>query len=202
MKILHIDSSVTGAKSISRPLTKATVEKLLENNPDATVVRRDLIDSPLSHYTAVLRLFGADDAGLTPEQKLELATGREVLEEFLAADVVVVGAPMYNFNIPSQLKAWIDHLCVAGVTFKYSSAGPEGQLGGKKIIIVSSRGGKYGPGSPYEQADFQEKYLKTVFGFLGVKDLIVVRAEGIGSGPEAIAAAQESAKGEIAAITW
>ena len=197
MKILHIDSSVTGEKSVSRPLTKDTVAKLKKLHPDAEVVYRDLVNEPLRHYTAVLRMHGADITNPTPEQTHELETGKKILAEVQAADVIVVGAPMYNFGVPSQLKAWIDLFCVAGVTFRYSAAGPEGLLGGKKVIIVSSRGGAYGPGSPYEPADFQEKYLKTVFGFLGITDIEVIRAEGIGGGPEKAAAAVAGAKEQI-----
>ena len=196
MKILHIDSSVTGAKSVSRPLTAATVARLKALHPEAEVVYRDLVAEPLRHYTAVLRQFGADFSDATAEQKHELESGKAILAEVQAADKIVVGAPMYNFGIPSQLKAWIDLLAVPGVTFRYSAAGPEGLLGGRKVIVVSSRGGAYGPGSPYEAADFQEKYLKTVFGFLGITDVEVVRAEGLGS-PDKAAAAIEGAKAEI-----
>jgi FMN-dependent NADH-azoreductase len=199
MKILHIDSSVTGAKSVSRPLTAATVARLLELNPGAEVTYRDLVTEPLRHYTAVIRMFGADATDLDAEQKHELATGEALLTEFLAADVVVVGTPMYNFAIPSQLKAWVDHLAVQGKTFRYSSAGPEGLCGGKRIIVVSSRGGQYGPGSPYEAADFQEKYLKLFFGFLGIKEVEVVRAEGVGR-PDVREAAIASAKQQIAEL--
>jgi FMN-dependent NADH-azoreductase len=200
MKILHIDSSVTGAISVSRPLTKETTAKLLANNPGAEVVYRDLVGEPLSHYTAVLRVHGADFVVTTPAQKLELEMGEEILTEFLSADIVVVGAPMYNFNIPSQLKAWIDLLCVAGKTFTYSSAGPAGLCGGKRIIIVSARGGLYGAGSNNTQADFQENYLKLVFGFLGVTDIEVIRAEGVAYGPDKAAEAIASAKQQIAAL--
>ena len=200
MKILHIDSSVTGQKSVSRPLTQATVDALKAKNPGAEVTYLDLVEKPLRHYAAVLRNFGADAPNLNAEQKEELATGKQILADFQAADTIVIGAPMYNFSIPSQLKAWVDHLAVPGVTFKYGPNGPEGLLGGRKIIVISTRGGKYGPGSPYEVADFQEKYLKTLFGFLGVKDIQVIRAEGIGSGPDAAAAAIADAKAEIAKL--
>lgn len=199
MKILHIDSSVTGAASVSRPLTAATVARLKELNPAAEITYRDLVIEPLRHYTAVLRRFGADATNLDAEQKHELVTGEAILAEFLASDVVVIGAPMYNFGIPSQLKAWIDLLAVAGKTFRYSSTGPEGLCGDKRIVLVSSRGGQYGPGSPYEAADFQEKYLKTIFGFLGVKDIDVVRAEGVGR-PDVRDAAIAGAQQQIAEL--
>ena len=154
MKILHLDSSVTGAQSVSRPLTKATTEQLVKNNAGAEVTYRDLVGEPLSHYTAVLRVHGADFVAVTPEQKLELKMGEEILAEFLASDVVVIGVPMYNFGIPSQLKAWVDLVCVAGKTFSYSSEGPKGLCGGKKIILVSTRGGAYGAGSPLRSGRF------------------------------------------------
>lgn len=200
MKILHIDSSVTGAKSISRPLTQKAIAQLKTLHPEAEVTYRDLIADPLRHYTAVLRMFGADAPNLTAEQQQELATGEAILAEFLASDIVLIGAPMYNFGIPSQLKAWIDLLAVPGKTFAYENGAPKGLCGGKKIIIVSSRGGMYGPGSPYEQADFQERYLKQIFSFIGITDITVIRAEGIGHGPDAAKAAIESAETEIASL--
>lgn len=200
MNILQIDSSVTGAKSVSRPLTRETAARLLANHHDAKVVYRDLIGEPLSHYTAVIRLLGDDNPALTPDQKQELATGKDILAEFLAADVVVVGAPMYNFNIPSQLKAWIDLICVAGVTFKYGANGPEGLCGSKRVIVVSSRGGLYGPGSNNEKSDFQETYLKTVFGFIGITDVTIIRAEGVASGPEKAAEVIAAAQQQIATL--
>jgi FMN-dependent NADH-azoreductase len=197
MKILHLDSSVSGAQSVSRPLSKETTAKLVASNPGAEVTYRDLVTEPLRHYTAVLRVHGITLDVATPEQKHELETGEKILAEFLASDVVVVGAPMYNFSIPSQLKAWIDLICVAGKTFSYSSAGPAGLCGGKKVIIVSARGGKYGETSPM---DYQEGYLKTIFGFLGITDITIIRAEGIGYGPDAAKTAIEGAKAEIAKL--
>jgi len=199
MKILHIDSSVTGEKSVSRPLTKETAEKFA-SKPGATVTYRDLVDEPLSHYTAVLRVHGVTPETATPAQKLELETGEAILAEFLASDVVILGAPMYNFSIPSQLKAWVDLICVAGKTFSYGADGPKGLCGGKQVIIVSSRGGKYGPGSPTAHLDFQENYLKGVLGFLGVTDITVIRAEGVAYGPDAAKAAIEGASAEIAKL--
>jgi FMN-dependent NADH-azoreductase len=200
MKILHIDSSVTGANSVSRPLTKETVAKLIASNPGAEVTYRDLVGEPLSHYTAVLRLNGADSTPVDPAQKLELEMGEAILSEFLASDVVVVGAPMYNFSVPSQLKAWVDLICVSGKTFSYTAAGPQGLCGGKRAIIISTRGGLYGEGSNNNHADFQENYLKAVFGFLGIKDIQIVRAEGVAYGPDKAAEAIASAKQQIASL--
>ena len=200
MKILHLDSSVTGAQSVSRPLSKATTEQLVKSNPGAEVVYRDLVGEPLSHYTAVLRVHGADFVPVTDAEKLELTTGEEILAEFLASDLIVIGAPMYNFGSPSQLKAWVDLICVAGKTFSYTSEGPKGLCGAKKVILVSTRGGQYGEGSPYAPMDFQEKYLKGVLGFLGITDVTVVRAEGLARGGDVAKLAVESAYAEIAKL--
>ena len=196
MKILHIDSSVTGAQSVSRPLSKEAAAKLA-TTPGSTVTYRDLVDDPLNHYTAVLRIHGATPELHTPAQKAELAMGETILAEFLASDTIVIGAPMYNFSIPSQLKAWIDLIVVAGKTFSYGAGGAKGLCGDKKVIIISSRGGKYGEVSPM---DFQEGYLKTILGFIGVTDITIIRAEGIGYGPEVAKTAIESAKAQIAKL--
>ena len=200
MKILHLDSSVTGEKSVSRPLTQVAAEKLKTLHPGAEYVYRDLVKNTLRHYTAVLRLYGDALDQVTPEQKAEIQTGEEILSEFLSADVILIGAPMYNFSVPSQLKAWIDLICVAGKTFSYGANGPQGLCGGKKVVVISSRGGGYGPGSPFEPFDHQEKYLRDVFTFLGVKDITVITAEGVAQGPEKTAAAVESAKAKIAQL--
>lgn len=200
MKILHLDSSVTGDKSVSRPLSAAAAEQLQKSNPGAEYMYRDLVKNTLRHYTAVLRLYGENLEQVTPEQKAEMETGKEILDEFLAADTVLIGAPMYNFSVPSQLKAWIDLICVAGTTFRYGPNGPEGQCGGKRVIVISTRGGAYGPGSPFEPFDHQEKYLRDVFTFLGVKDITVITAEGVAQGPEKAAAAVNAAKGKIAEL--
>ncbi len=197
MKILHIDSSVTGEKSVSRPLTQVAAQKLKAANPGAEYVYRDLVTNTLRHYTAVLRNYGDNLEQVTDQQKAELKTGEEILNEFLSADTILVGAPMYNFSIPSQLKAWIDLICVAGKTFQYGANGPEGLCGGKKVLVISSRGGLYGPGSPTESFDHQERYLRDVFTFLGVKDITVITAEGVAYGPDKAAQAVEAAKQKI-----
>jgi FMN-dependent NADH-azoreductase len=121
-----------------------------------------------------------------------------VLDEFLSADVIVIGAPMYNFSIPSSLKAWIDRVMVAGKTFRYTESGPEGLAGGKKVIVASSRGGFYGDDSGRAHLDFQEDYLRQVFGFVGITDIEFVRAEGIGMGPDYRAKALTDAHAKIA----
>ena len=162
MTILKIDSSITGDASVSRQLTSATVEQLVSLHPDQQVVARDLVATPLSHLT----LGGSADA--------------DVLDEFLAADTVVVGAPMYNFTIPSQLKAWLDRVLVAGKTFRYTANGPEGLAGGKRVIVALSRGGFYEDGSAFEHA---KSYLQAAFGFIGIMPEFVT-ADGIAVGPE------------------
>jgi FMN-dependent NADH-azoreductase len=197
MKILHLDSSVTGEKSVSRPLSKKAAEKLQSMHPGAEYVYRDLVKDALNHYEAVLRLHGAEPAHLSPAEQKELETGKTILAEFLASDTVVVGAPMYNFGVPSQLKAWVDLICVAGQTFRYGANGPEGLCGGKKVVILSTRGGLYGPGSPFEPFDHQQKYLSDVFTFLGIKDITIITAEGVAYGPEKAAETIAAAEAKI-----
>jgi len=172
MNILHVDSSALGNHSVSRELGQAVVEKALLVHPGAQVAYRDLAANPLPHWAPAA---DASDPAVR--------AGSDVLDEFLAADVVVIGAPMYNFSIPSTLKAWIDRVMVAGKTFRYGANGPEGLAGGKRVVIVSSRGGIYSEG-PMQALDFQENYLRKVFGFIGVTDVEIVRAEGVNLSPE------------------
>jgi FMN-dependent NADH-azoreductase len=195
MTLLHIDSGILGAASVSRRLSAAVVAAWRTQHPDVAVVYRDLAAEPISHLTgALLAAPGIDPSQHSPEIRHDLAVGAKVMEEFLAADVVVVGTPMYNFGIPSQLKAWIDRLAVAGKTFAYTEQGPKGLAGGKKVIIVSSRGGFYGPETPMSAIDHQEKYLTAIFGFFGITDIRFLRAEGLAISPEskqqAVAAAE------------
>ncbi|MCO8088331.1 FMN-dependent NADH-azoreductase [Acinetobacter indicus] len=170
MKILHIDSSILGDASVSRQLSKAIVNQLQAKNTAAQVDYLDLAEQTIPHLTAEILM------GQNAEQS---ALGEQILQQYLDADVVVVGAAMYNFGLPSTLKAWIDRISVAGRTFKYTENGPVGLAGDKKVYIASSRGGVYGEQSP---VDFQEAFLKTVFNFTGVSDIEVVRAEGVSMG--------------------
>lgn len=167
MKLLHLDSSALGANSVTRELSAAVVDRWQDAHADLTVEYRDLDSNPIPHLTG--RSLAQADAA-------EAADAAAVMQQFLDADVVVIGAPFYNFGIPSTLKAWIDRIAVAGTTFKYDENGPHGLAGGKRLIIVSGRGGIYGDASP---ADFQETYLRHVFGFLGITDIEIVRAEGV-----------------------
>ena len=182
MKLLHLDSSVLGPHSVSRQVSAAIVDRLEKANPGVEVTYRDLTTTPLAHLTGSHLAAGQ---GAPPTSLREdLAAGQAVLEEFLAADIVVLGAPMYNFTIPSQLKAWIDRILVAGKTFKYSAAGVEGLAGNKRVIVAISRGGFYGAGTPAAVGEHLETYLRWVFGFIGVKNPEFISADGIQVGPE------------------
>lgn len=200
MTILQIDSSILGDGSVSRGLTEKLARKWADAT-GATIVKRDLAADPLPHLDGAAATASRTPVDQrTPEQQALVAPDEAVLDEFLAADVVIIGAPMYNFAIPSQLKAWIDRLAVAGKTFRYTEAGPEGLAGGRKVVIVSSRGGVYSEG-PAAAMDFQEGYLKTVLGFMGVTDIEVVRAEAVNFGPDhrarAIAEAEAVIEGTL-----
>jgi FMN-dependent NADH-azoreductase len=184
MKLLHIDSSILGGNSASRKLSAAMVEQLTQAIPGLDIISRDLALQPLSHLSGE-HLAAAQ--GATPESpaiRKDIADAQAALEEFLAADIVVVGAPMYNFGIPSQLKSWIDRIAVAGKTFRYTANGPEGLAGNKRVIVAVSRGGFYGAGMPTAAFEHVESYLRGVFGFLGVTDLEIVVAEGLQTGAE------------------
>jgi FMN-dependent NADH-azoreductase len=183
-KLLHIDSSVLGPHSVSRQVSAAIVDRLRQTAPNLEVAYRDLSATPLSHlsgaHLAAAQGAASADAGLAQE----MAAGQAVLAEFLAADTVVLGAPMYNFTIPSQLKAWIDRIVVAGKTFKYDAQGPQGLAGNKRVIVAISRGGFYGAGTPAAALEHLESYLRGVFGFIGVTKLEFILADGIQVGPE------------------
>ena len=184
MKVLHIDSSILGGNSVSRQLSAAVVERLRKATPDIDVTYRDLAEKPLSHLSSA-HLAAAQ--GAVPENQMvrdDVAASQATLAEFLAADIVVIGAPMYNFTVPTQLKAWIDRVLIAGKTFKYTEKGPQGLVGDKQVILAISRGGLYGAGAPAAAAEHLETYLRTVFGFIGVANPEVIVAEGMLLGPE------------------
>src|SRR6202158_6553430 len=147
MKLLHIDSSVLGPNSVSRQVSAAIVGRLRKATPGLEIVYRDLTLTPLAHLSGS-HLAAAQGAAPEAALQSDLVAGQALLEEFRAADIVVLGAPMYNFTIPSQLKAWIDRVVVAGKTFKYSAQGVEGLAGNKRVIVAISRGGFYGAGTP------------------------------------------------------
>ena len=184
MRLLHIDASIQGANSASRLLSATVVDRLRKTTPGLEVTYRDLAAAPLAHLSGahLAAALGATPESPTPQQ--DLAASQAVLEEFLAADIVVIGAPMYNFTIPTQLKAWIDRIVVAGKTFRYSAEGPVGLAGNKRVIIAISRGGLYGPGAPAAVLEHLETYLRGVFGFIGVANPELVVAEGLMIGTE------------------
>jgi FMN-dependent NADH-azoreductase len=164
MKLLHIDASITGPEGVSRQLSAAAVEAIVRAHPGLDIVYRDLDVRPVPH------LDSQDLAGLGDNA---------FVQEFLDADIVVIGAPMYNFGISSQLKAWLDRILVAGKTFRYGAGGAEGLAGGKTVVIASARGGVYAPGTPMAEIDFHEPYIRAVFRFIGIEDVAIVRTEGV-----------------------
>ena len=163
MTILHIDSSISGENSASRAISRSIVDRL--RGPNDKVVTRDLVSEPLPHLT------------------LDAFADTSVLDEFLAADTVVIGAPMYNFTLPTQLKAWLDRIILAGSTFRYAESGPEGLAGGKRVVIGLARGGFYDAGSPAAALEHLETYLRGVFNFIGIEPEFVA-ADGLAIGPE------------------
>ena len=203
MKLLHIDSSVLGNNSVSRQLTAEIVAKWRASHPGTAVDYLDLaIDAP-SHLSADSLGFrmapGAVD--LTDIQRQENAVSEALVQQFLAADVIVIGAPLYNFSITSQLKAWIDRVAQVGRTFKYTEKGPQGLAGGKTVIVASTRGGVYSTSEGGRAMEHQESYLQTVFGFFGITDVRFVRAEGLAMGAEPKAQAIADAELAITALT-
>ena len=165
MTILHIDSSINGETSASRALSRSIVEQLASAQWGEEIIYRDLAADPLPHLT------------------LDAFADTSVLDEFLAADTVVIGAPMYNFTLPTQLKAWIDRIAIAGKTFRYTEKGPEGLAGGKRVIIALARGGFYDQGSPAAALEHLETYLRGLFNFIGIEPEFVA-ADGLAIGPE------------------
>lgn len=165
MTILHIDASINGDNSASRAISRSIVEQVKGANWGETIVYRDLAADPLPHLT------------------LDAFADTSVLDEFLAADTIVIGAPMYNFTLPTQLKAWIDRIVVAGTTFRYTENGPEGLAKGKRVIIALARGGFYNQGSPAAALEHLESYLRGVFNFIGIEPEFVA-ADGLAIGPE------------------
>jgi len=197
--ILHVESSPLGERSVSRKLTVRILAELKVKHPDSELIERDLATNPLPHLNGLT--VGAFFT--PPEQRNEILSeavkrSDQAVDELLAADVIVIGAPMHNFGIPSALKAWIDHIVRTGRTVRYTEWGPEGLVpSGKKVIIASARGGFYSDG-PMKALDYQETYLKAVLEFIGLSDITFVRAEGVGRSPEAQAAAMRLAEAQVA----
>ena len=181
MTILHIDSSINGDRSASRTLSSSILEQVRRSNWGEDVVYRDLAENPLPHLT------------------LDAFADSSVLEEFLAADAVVIGAPMYNFTLPTQLKAWIDRIVIAGRTFHYTANGPEGLAKGKRVIVALARGGFYDANSPAASLEHLETYLRGVFNFIGI-DPEFVAADGLAISPEQRASSLDQAFGHTARL--
>ncbi|MDR6181270.1 MULTISPECIES: FMN-dependent NADH-azoreductase [Asaia] len=203
MKILHIDSSILGDNSASRVLTAETISHLKASHPGAEITYHDLAAHPIPVLSAghVAARFGAEVTDETIQA--DLARGNAHVDELFAADVIVIAVPMYNFTVPAQLKNWIDRVVVAGKTFSYGENGPAGLVPqGKKVVLISTRGGNYTPGNPAAVMDHQEPYMSAVLGFLGLKDITWIRAEGLSRGPEAREAAFKAARAEIAALSF
>jgi FMN-dependent NADH-azoreductase len=201
MKLLHIDSSVLAANSVSRQLTAQIVARWQTNHPDTAVDYLDLaVDAP-SHLSADSLGFrlAPGAVGLTEAQQRENRISEALVSQFLAADVIVVGAPLYNFSVPSQLKAWIDRIAQVGRTFKYTDKGPQGLAGGKIVLVASTRGGAYSTTEGGRALEHQESYLQAFFGFLGITDVRIVRAEGLAMGDASRSQALAAAHDEIRA---
>ena len=198
LKLLHIDAAITGENSVSRTLTAQIVAAWKTAHPHTEVEYLDLVANAPAHFTmdAMCPRTGQTD-GLTAAQVAENAVSEQLVRQFLSADVVVIGAPFYNFGIPSQLKAWIDRIAQPGRTFQYTANGPEGLAKGKKVIVASTRGGVYSTSPQGQAMEHQESYLQTVLGFFGITDVEFVRAEGVAMGNDAKAQALQQAQAAL-----
>ena len=198
MNILVINSSAAGRDSVSRVLVADAISKLLEVEPNAKITHRDLGESPPPHLI-VETINGVRGTAATENEFAARRLSDEFIGELKAADTVVIGAPMYNFSVPTTLRAWFDHVLRPGATFSYADGAPRGLLGGKRVIVIESRGGLYSDG-PAKAVDFQEPYLRQLLGFMGITDVTFVHAEKIGYGPEARTASIEAAKAKISEV--
>ncbi len=195
MNILQVNSSARTAGSHSTRLASTLVERLRAGALASRLTVRDLALTPhpaLDESAMQAQMTAADKR--TPEQAARVAQDDALIAEIQAADVVVLGVPMYNFGVPAQLKNWIDAIARAQVTFRYTATGPEGLLQGKKVYVALTRGGKYRD----TPADTQVPYLQMVLGFLGMKEIRFFYAEGLAMGPDAETAALAAANEEIA----
>src|SRR5215472_6873288 len=188
MKVLHIDSSILGEGSATRALTRGIVERLESEHQDAEVTHLDLAARDLPHLS---------QSALARSDESEAARNARALEQFLAADVLVIGAPIYNFSIPSQLKAWIDRIVIAGKTFRYTANGPEGLAGGKEVIVAMARGGVIGT---ERHGEFGESYLRFLFSFLGITNIRFVHAQGLNVSPQHREESLKAAHASIASL--
>jgi FMN-dependent NADH-azoreductase len=204
-KVLVITASPRGERSVSRKLTTDFAQLWAQHHPKETVLLRDVGHHPVPHVTEpwVLGAFAPAEAQ-TPESKAAIAISDQLVEEFLSADKYIFGVPMYNLNIPSTFKAYIDQIVRAGKTFAVGPNGYEGLVKGKKALFITSSGGAFPAGSPMGAYNFQEPYLKAIFGFIGVTDVQFVTADSMNQGDEAAKASREKAEGALKelAATW
>ena len=185
MKLLRIDSSAR-RNSVSRQLTGRFAEAWQRENPEGQVLERDLATTTLPLITDEwVSAVHSDPASLTPEQRQILAVSDTLVEELRQADTIVIGAPMYNFAIPALLKAWIDQVVRVGKTVLFAASGPQGILQGKKVYVITSRGGAFRPGTPTERFDYQEPYLRHILAFVGLTDVTFIHAENQKPGVQA-----------------
>ena len=198
MKLLHLDSSITGQNSVSRILTAEIVAAQVALHPGTEVIYRDLANEPAMHLSPA-HLAAFQGAAVRSEALgKDLVLSGQYLEELFASDILVIGAPMYNFGVPTQLKSWIDRIVVAGKTFRYTERGHEGLLpAGRKVFIASTSGGVYSGDSPAKALEHTESYLRGVLAHIGLEDVTVIRAEGIGMGADARQNAIEGARRTI-----
>jgi FMN-dependent NADH-azoreductase len=194
-KVLVITASPRGERSVSRALSTLFAQLWAQNHPQDTVLLRDLGHHPVPHVTEpwVAGSFAPADAQ-TPESKAAIAVSDQLIEEFLGCDRFIFGVPMYNFNIPSTFKAYIDQIVRAGKTFAVGPNGYEGLVKDKKALFITSSGGAYPPGTPAGAANFQEPYLRTIFGFIGVSDVKFVTADNLNKGDAAAKLSREKAE--------
>ena len=204
-KVLVITASPRGERSVSRSLTTHFAQLWAQHHPKETVLLRDVGHHPVPHVTEpwVLGAFAPAEAQ-TPESKAAIAISDQLVEEFLSADKYIFGVPMYNLNIPSTFKAYIDQIVRAGKTFAVGPNGYEGLVKGKKALFITSSGGAFPTGSPMAAYNFQEPYLKAIFGFIGVTDVQFVTADSMNQGDDAAKASREKAEGALKelAATW
>lgn len=205
MKILHLDSSILGNNSVSKELGNAMRDALQQTFGATSVTYHDLVRDEIPHLSdEILTASFIPESDWSELQRKERARSEQLIGELLESEILLIAAPMYNFSIPSQLKAWIDRVAVAGRTFKYTENGPVGLAGGKKVFVLSARGGVYS-NEQGQTMDFQEDYLRTVLGFLGISDVHFIRAEAVAMGAEsrqqAIATAREQIAAAVAAIS-
>jgi FMN-dependent NADH-azoreductase len=194
-KALILDSAVTGEASVSRKLTAEFAAQLKRRDPSARIVTRDLGADPIPHLLPET-VAGIRATATTEAEKAALALSDELVDELRDIDLLVIGAPMYNFGIASGLKTWFDYILRAGVTFRYTENGPVGLLPVKKAVVIETRGGLYSEG-PAAAMDSQEPHLRTLLGFMGISDVTFIRAEKLGFGPDAV---KEAVDGAIAAL--